>query len=304
MSDSSRQMVPAQPRKSAAVARRDAVQGIVDGIMPRIRNLKTVSPERFAQIVLVEASRNPKLAECTRDTLGASLMLCAELGLEPSGPRGHAYLIPRNTKVKTQGAPDRWEMQCTLMLGYKGLAELARRSGQIRRLNAQPVYRGEVDRGLWTASLEPTEIIHRYDLDVDRSDGELVAVYAVAETTDGSKSQVILTRQQIDARRARGKDDGFSPWKSDYAAMARKTALRALLTGGLVPLSERAAVAIDQDDPIDTTAEPVSIGEPPAQLPPALDVPVEIMPLERTADGEWMDSQTGEIMEDEPGSRG
>lgn len=247
--------VQLQPQAPAPVAtRKAAMQQIVDKIMPNLTKLKTVSPERFAQIFLVEVGRNPKLAECTSETLCASLMLSAELGLEPSGPRGHAYLIPRNTTIKGS-SPPRKEMQCTLMIGYKGYAELARRSGEVVRINAQPVYQGEVDRGLWTASLEPAEITHEYALDIDRSDSELVAAYAVAEMKDGSRAQAILSYRQIEAHRARG--DNGPAWTSDYAKMARKTALRELLAGGLVPIGAAVERALDKDadaPAIETTA--------------------------------------------------
>lgn len=260
MSESNTQMTVRKPQPMAVAARKATMNAIVDGLMPRITKLKTVSPERFAQIVLVEAGRNPKLAECTGATLSACLMLCAELGLEPSGPRGHAYLIPRNTKVKHPDGPDTYEMQCTLLVGYKGLAELARRSGQITRLNAQVVYQDELDRKLWRASLEPAQIVHEYALDIDRSDDKLVAAYAVAEMSDGSKAQVILSWSQIEARRKRGKAGDSSPWSSDYAAMARKTVLRALLTGGLVPMGDPAEKALEADaDAIDTTADEVPL---------------------------------------------
>ncbi len=269
---SSNQQLTTQPN-AAMAERRGKVQQLLDLIMPKITKLKTVSPERFAQIVLVEAGRNPKLAECTPASLGACLMLSAELGLEPSGPKGHAYLIARSTTIKGS-SPPRKEMQCSLMLGYKGLADLARRSKEVARINAQAVYQGEIDRGLWSASLEPSEIIHKYALDIDRSDEELVAAYAVAEMKDGSKVMEILSFRQIEARRARG-DDGPA-WKTDYAKMARKTALRALLSGGLVPLGPDASKAMEAEDAaIDVTPAHTPNSEPlePTQIPTATPEP-------------------------------
>ena len=64
-----------------------------------------------------------------------------------------------------------------------------------------------------------------------------MAVYAIARIRDGSIAYEVLTRQEIDARRNRSQSSGSGPWVTDYASMARKTGLRLLFAGGLVPLS-------------------------------------------------------------------
>lgn len=219
-----------------ALAPRDKMRAFMDVMRDRIATVlpRHLTPERMAQIVLVEAGRNPKLAECSTASLAACVMLASELGLEPSGPLGKFYLVPRRNKGT---------MECTALLGYKGLAELARRSGEIARLNAGVVYEAEIESGAFRATLEPPEILHTFMAQpFDRSDGAICLAYATAEMKDGSKSQAILTRSQIEDRRARSAASGGGPWTTDYAAMARKTALRALLSGGLVPLSAESPV--------------------------------------------------------------
>jgi recombination protein RecT len=199
-----------------------------------------LTAERMARVVLVEASRNPKLYECTPATLATCIMTVAQIGLEPSSPLGHAYLIPRwNSKANAT--------ECTLLLGYKGLCELARRSGEVARITAEVVYRDEMDRGLWRASVEPPEVEHRWAPDVNRDEENIVAAYARAVLKDGSVAQVVLTVADIEKRKGRSQARGNGPWVTDYAAMARKSALRALLSGGLVPLSSELATALDVD---------------------------------------------------------
>jgi recombination protein RecT len=223
--------------KSTALVGREKMDNFMAVMRDRIRAVlpKHLTPERMAQIVLVETGRNPKLAECSIGSLAASVMLASELGLEPSGPLGKFYLIPRNQKNKATG---RHEMTCTTMLGYKGLAELARRSGELSRLNAQVVYRDELTSGAFSATIEPPEIAHAFTpKPIDRADDAIVLAYATAQMKDGSRAQVILTRTEIEDRRGRSQSSSFGPWVTDFAAMARKTALRALLTGGLVPLA-------------------------------------------------------------------
>ena len=110
-------------------------------------------------------------------------MLSAQLGLEPGGTLGHIYFIPYGNK-------------CTPIIGYKGYLELARRSGQVARLDARVVYEGE--KFEVTAGLHPN-IEHSVRGDVDRSDDKIVAAYAVAVLKDGaglgwkSRRRVALT---------------------------------------------------------------------------------------------------------------
>ena len=229
---------------------RETVAGWLTHLKPRLAEvLPAALPlRRMAQVALTESVRNPKLAECTPQSFASALILCAELGLEPSSGLGKAYLIPRwNARTR--------QTECTLQVGYKGYCELALRSGKISRLNAQVVYRDEIARGVFRATIEPPAIHHDYSADdIERTDTALVLAYATAQLRDGSYAQVILTRAQIDARRMRsGQSGSGGPWATDYSAMARKSALRALLTSGLVPLASdqpvaRAVVAEDDAD--------------------------------------------------------
>ena len=82
--------------------------------------LPSVMTERFTRIVLSTLSSNPKLAQCTPNSFLASMMTAAQLGVEPNTPLGQAYLIP----YRNHGT-----MECQFQIGYKGLIDLAYRSG-------------------------------------------------------------------------------------------------------------------------------------------------------------------------------
>jgi recombination protein RecT len=260
MSSDKMQTRPAQQAAPLAkkTEERDRAREMLDKMLPQIAKIlpKHLTPERMIQIIAVEMARNPELKECSSLTLASSIMLCSELGLEPSGPKGHAYLIPR-WNGKTQ------QKECTVQIGYKGYIDLAYRSGRIARINAAVVYQPELDEGLFSASIEPPEINHAWSPTVKRETKEIVASYATALLKDGQPIQVILTTDEVEARRARSQAKG-GPWVSDYAAMARKTAIRALLTGGLVPLSSEMAKALVEDA---TTADEGPVEPAPKQLP-------------------------------------
>lgn len=197
-----------------------------------------LTAETFSKVVGAEFVRTPKLAECTPVSLALCLITAAQHGLSPSSPLGHAYLIPRDNR-KTG------KTECTLLIGYKGLCELARRTGEIARMDARCVYDGESFD--ITGGTKP-EIVHKPSLTVDRSDARIVAAYAVAVMKDGGVYFDFVTKHEIDARRGRSSAGKFGPWADDYAAMARKSAIRKLLGGGLVPLSAELAEAIDRED--------------------------------------------------------
>lgn len=94
---------------------------------------KHVSADRLARIALTEIRKVPKLAQCDQTSFLGAIMQCAALGLEPGGALGHCYLIPFDNKRQ-----NRTEVQ--FIVGYRGMIDLARRSGQIVSLSARVVY--------------------------------------------------------------------------------------------------------------------------------------------------------------------
>ena len=89
-----------------------------------------MTPERFTRITLSALSTNPKLAQCTPQSFLGAMMTAAQLGLEPNTPLGQAYLIPY-----WNGKQNR--LECQFQLGYKGMIDLAYRSGDIQTIQAQ-----------------------------------------------------------------------------------------------------------------------------------------------------------------------
>ena len=95
---------------------------------------RTMSPERFARIALTATYKNPKLLNCTRESLLQCLMELSAIGLEPDGRRAH--LIP-------------FKDQCTLIIDYKGIAELIRRNGVAPRCASLGCWRRTSRIGRW-----------------------------------------------------------------------------------------------------------------------------------------------------------
>lgn len=187
-----------------------------------------MSVERFQRILLTTVKTTPALLQCDPMSFLGAAMLSAQLGLEP-GPLGHSYFVPYGKQVQ-------------FIPGYKGLIDLARRSGHITSIYAHAVRVG--DEFDYSLGLEQT-LIHK----PAAQRGDITHVYAVAKLRDSDPQFIVLTKEQVEAFRARSKAAKSGPWVTDWEAMALKTAVRRLMTW--LPLTvqsnrhEQAALAGD-----------------------------------------------------------
>lgn len=195
---------------------------------------KAMDAERFTRIVLTEVRRTPALLTCDpMSVLGAS-MVAAQLGLE-FGPLGLAYLVP-------------YKRQAQFILGYRGMIQLARRSGEITDLVAREVC--EADEFEFEYG-DNEHIRHRPPL-TDR--GATIAYYGIAKFAGGGATRLVMAREDVEKRRDRSKAKDSGPWKTDYDAMARKTVIRAMAP--FLPLEIEAVRAMTADEAIVTELSP------------------------------------------------
>ena len=247
---------------------------------------KHLSPERFCRVAITALSRMPKLAECTQESFFRCLLDLSAFGLEPDGRRAH--LIP-------------YKDQCTLVIDWKGLAELAMRSGIIAKLHADIVCENDVfayDMGE----------IKTHSIDYRRPRGEMYAAYAMAVTKDGPVFVAVLNKDEIDAimKRSQGYKAAIQyhkshPWLTDYNEMAKKTAFRRLAKW--LPLSAEFRDALDKDDDLEKDVTPPAV-QPARNVPidPFAEVPaepaapvVEAEVVEQPAEADPMDD--GELVD-------
>lgn len=202
---------------------------------------KHLTSDRLARVALTTIRLNPTLAECNTASLMAAIMQSAQLGLEP-GLLGHAYFVPFNRKIKQNGQSDRWVKDVQFIIGYRGLIDLARRSGSIVTIAADVIC--ENDKFIFRKGFNE-ELLHEPSY-LDR--GAMVGVYAYATTKDGGHYSVVMNKQEVDKIKDRSKaaQSGSSPWHSDYEEMAKKTALRRL--SKYLPMSIEFASAVADDD--------------------------------------------------------
>jgi recombination protein RecT len=197
---------------------------------------KHIKVDRLIRAALLAMSRSPLLLQCTQNSLIQSMMVAAQLGLETDGVLGSAYLVPFRNKSG--------EYEAQLIPGYRGLIDLARRSGQIKRIEARVVK--EKDKFEFHYGLDT---VLRHIPCFPEDGGKIIAAYALAELTDGSTQVEVMSRAEVDGIRARSKAKDSGPWVSDYGEMARKTVVRRLIK--YLPLSVELARAIEIDNRVE-----------------------------------------------------
>lgn len=182
-----------------------------------------MNAERMARISLNVIRNNPLLLQCALPSLMGAVMESAKLGLEP-GLMGQSYILPyKNYKASKAAGQDVYEAQ--FIIGYRGLIDLVRRSGQVSVLRAVAIHEKdeyEIDEGI------DANIVHKPNLTEER--GAPIIYYAVAKMKDGSHSFAYMTKSEIEKHRDKySKAKEFGPWKDEFDAMAKKTVLRQLI---------------------------------------------------------------------------
>lgn len=197
-----------------------------------------MTPERFTRIVLSALSTTPKLQECTPQSFLGAMMTAAQLGMEPNTPLGQAYLIPYYNSKKQC-------FECQFQLGYKGLIDLAYRSGEVSTIQSHIVYAN--DKFSYSFGLEPT-LNH---VPAVASRGEPTHVYAIYRTRDGGYGYDVMSLEDVrNHARKYSKSFNSGPWQTNFEEMAKKTILKRVLK--YAPLKTDFARQLSADDSVKT----------------------------------------------------
>lgn len=177
------------------------------------RKLDTDRVARLSVLTRMAAQKNPMLLQATRESLFWAFLDAARCGLEWDGESG--ALVPfRNNKAGTV------EVQFLPM--YRGLIHLAADAGICHDIDAVCVFKGDTFRVLMGTS---RGIEHEPDLMVDRTWDNLIACYAVFRLRDGSVKFDVMTRPEIEQRRAVSRARN-GPWNEWPLEMAKKTVIK------------------------------------------------------------------------------
>ena len=191
---------------------------------------KHLTPDRFIRVAVSALTRTPKLKECEPVSLFGALLTLSQLGIEPDGRRAH--LIPFENRR-------RGCVECQLIIDYKGLAEMAMRSGVVSYLHADVV----CDADIFEENMGEI-VAHKIDRRKPR--GEVYAVYAICKFKDGTAKAEVMSSEEVEAIRKRSKAGNSGPWITDWNEMAKKTVFRRL--SKWLPLSPEFRDAVEADD--------------------------------------------------------
>lgn len=202
------------------------------GLLP-----KHLTAERMIRLLLGQSSRNPRILECTPQSVLMALMDASYYGLEPNPVLGHAYVIP----YKNNKRGGIYEAQ--FMAGYKGLILLSTQCGAAKAIDAELVYERDVFKEV--RHLQPPFVHEPETFAEDR--GKVRGVYAVAYLPNGHVQFKPLSVSDVDKYRQRSRASEDGPWVTDWEAMAKKTAVRRLMS--LLPLQtdSKLATALGQE---------------------------------------------------------
>ncbi|WP_273430532.1 recombination protein RecT [Chitinibacter tainanensis] len=240
---------PNQALANAAASRTQAVQKsegkpkTLAGLLtdPKIKQQmalalpKHLNADRLARIALTEIRKVPALAACNQESFLGSIMQCAQLGLEPGNALGHVYLLPFGNGKAKDGLAN-----VQLIIGYRGMIDLARRSGQIISISAHTVHQNDEFR--YQLGLAPD--IHHIPASGER--GKMTHVYAVAKLKDGGVQFEVMSNYDVEQVRKTSKASGNGPWVSHFDEMAKKTVIRRLFKYLPVSIEMQTAVGLDE----------------------------------------------------------
>lgn len=231
---SKKQQNQMQAAENKQLTMRDYVKkmsGAIEQALPTV-----ITPERFTRMVFTALSTNPQLNNCTPDSFVGAMMTAAQLGVEPNTALGQAYIIPYRNKGT---------LEAQFQLGYKGLIDLAYRSGEVSIIQAHEVY--ENDTFEYELGLDP-KLKH---IPAAKNRGNVISYYAMFKTKDGGYGFEVMSREDVEAhaqKYSKAYNSYSSPWKSNFDEMAKKTVLKRVLK--YAPLKSDFAKQVAQDSTI------------------------------------------------------
>lgn len=241
-----------------------------------------MTPERMGRVCLTAIRQTPALMECTASSLIAVTIEAAQLGVEP-GPLGHGYFVPFNKNIGTKQAP-KWIKEAKLIIGYRGLLDLMRRTGDIVTVGAFPIYSN--DKFKLVRGFEE-ELMHEPAVE-DR--GELIAFFAYATTKDGGRYADFMTLSEVNKIRSQSKAKDDKAWTEHYEEMGRKTVLRRLAK--YLPMSVEYADRNDTDLQREFGTETVELNlgtlpSSPAETQKNIEAPFTAEEIDQIEKDEW-----------------
>lgn len=269
-----------------AVDQKKVMQGLILSMKDEIKKAlpSVITGERFTRMILTAMSNTPDLMNCDPKSFLGAMMQAAQLGVEPNTPLGQAYLIPYRNKGN---------LECQFQLGYKGLIDLAYRSGEVTIVQAHEVHAN--DKFEYSYGLDPK--LEHIPAMIDR--GDVIAYYAIFKTKSGGYGFNVASAEDIKAhakKYSKSYNSAFSPWNTSFDEMAKKTVLKQCLK--YAPLKSDFVRAVVADGTIKSEiSDDMTEIQDETKYDTYGTIDAETSEVE-TSDGKLIDTKTGEIIRD------
>ncbi len=217
---------------------------------PSIKNkLQEILGKRaatFATSIVQITSQNQMLSGADPNSIIAAAMTAATLNLPINNQIGQAYIVPFNEKQKDGS----YLVKAQFILGYKGLKQLATRSGKFRYMNVTDVREGEIDIH---NRLSGEMVFNWIENHTERDKRKIVGYVSYFQLVNGFESFYYMTVQDIDKHAKKFSQTykkGYGNWVDEKEKMSMKTVSKLHLNGGEAPLSLEMQTAIKADQAI------------------------------------------------------
>ncbi|WP_100065137.1 recombinase RecT [Miniphocaeibacter massiliensis] len=204
------------------------------------------------------------LQGCNAQEVMMEALKAATLNLPINKNLGYAYIVPYKNKP-------------TFTIGYKGLIQLAMRSGQYANLNGGMIYEGmEVEEDYLTGV---------FRINGKPKSDKVLGYFAYLKLINGFEKALYLTKEEVETHGKKyspAYSSKYSPWKTEFDLMGQKTVIRQLLSRyGILSTEMQNVINQDTDNEIQESINLEANREP-------LDFPSNV------------DSETGEILDGKP----
>lgn len=231
-----------------------------EGVKTLVRN-SVKDDKSFISSLLTAVSQNPQLAQCDQASILSAGLTGASLGLQCNQTLGQFYMLPFNDKKNNR-------MVAQFVLGYKGLLQLAIRSGYYERINVVPIKEGEyISYNPLTEEFKAKIIID----DMIREKTTTIGYYAMFKYSNGFTKTLYWSKEKMENHaltysKGYAAKKGYTFWEKDFDAMAQKTMLRQILSKWGILSVELQKALINDEQVIDVNGQPIEIEEEQKQL--------------------------------------
>lgn len=214
MTTETKELTKAEEQALARQGQEDAMVESLTKLLPQ-----HIDTKRFIALALA-VYRDPNLRECTNQSKMLALADCAKLGLIPDRNLGHVWLVPFRNRFQDTDGSWKTRLEVTLIPGYQGYIELARRSRMVTAVHTGLV-RADDDFTWWIDEDGP----HLRHTPLSADDAEIIKVYCIAKLTSGEPQLEVMTMAQVNKMRACSKAK-TGPWVDWDEEMIRKSSVR------------------------------------------------------------------------------